>query len=236
MTLALFFVAYTLVIATHVGAMALTGWRLGATVEEVSLFCSPVLIRLQHRGVQFKLGLIPCGGYVRFKGDREQPKDMDEILFAADMEPPGFNDLHPIKRAAIHASGCVALIAVAACCLGPLASVRSLGRGFVQFMPFAPWTPAWVPSGKVLAGRLVALIREGPFLLLLGVLAAKLAAANLLPLPTLNGGMITLCLLGGKRGLPEKVVTAATYVGLCMVLPAMLYWILCIAAVLLGFR
>jgi hypothetical protein len=103
------------------------------------------------------------------------------------MEPPGFSNLHPLKRVVIAASGCAALVMLAASCLGPWASVRSLGRGFVQITRFAPLTPTWVPGGKELAGRFVSLLRQGPFLVLLGVLATKLAAFNLLPFPRSMG-------------------------------------------------
>ena len=149
------------------------------------------------------------------------------------MEPPGFNDLHPLKRVVIAASGCVPW-SPSHVLSGPVASVRSLGRGFVQIMPFAPWTPAWVPGGKELAGRFVAMFGDGPFRLALGVLAAKLAAVNLLPLPPFNGGMIITYLLGWKKGLPERTLATATYVGLLIMLITCGYWLLEFAAVFRG--
>jgi membrane-associated protease RseP (regulator of RpoE activity) len=229
----LFLAAIFLASVAHVGAMALVGWRVGATVEEVSLFFGPELIRIRYRGVSYRIGAIPAGGYVRFKGDRAKLKSAEEILLAADMEPPGFSDLHPLKRVVIVASGCAAQLVLAALCLGPLAAVHSLGRGFVQLIPFAPWTPPWVPEGKELANRFVSLFRHGPFRVALGVLAAKLAAANLLPLPPLNGGVIIMQLLGWRKGLPEKVEFAATYMGLLVALILYGYWILQFAMMLL---
>jgi len=229
----LFFAAVSLCVVVHTGAMALVGWRVGATVEEVSFFFGWILIRFRYRGVSYRVGVIPMGGSVRFKGDRDKPKSTEEILFAADMEPPGFCDLHPLKRVVIAASGCAALLTMAALCLGLWASVRSLGRGFVQLIPFAPWTPAWVPEGKELAGHFVSLFRHGPFRVALGVLAVKLTAFNLLPLPPLNGGMIVTYLLGWRKELPENAEIAVTYVGLVVSLILLGYWTLQFAAIFL---
>ena len=186
----------------HVGTMAFAGWLLGATLEEVSFGFGPPCFQSGIGRVKFRLGLIPLGGYARFKGDQEPAMPKEEILFAADMEPPGFNDLHPLRRAAVAASGCLALVVLAALCLGPSHSVRSVARGFAQLVPFAPWTPSWVPEGRELASRCFSLFRIGQYRIALGVLAAKMTAVNLLPFPTLNGGMIILTLLQWRRGLP----------------------------------
>jgi membrane-associated protease RseP (regulator of RpoE activity) len=217
----------------HVGMMALAGWYVGATVEEVCFFLGPWPIRFCYRGVNFRIGAIPLGGYVKFKGDQDKPKDADEILFAADAEPPAWWDLHPVKRVVTLGSGCVALMVLAALCLGPWGSVRSTGRGFVQVAPFAPWAPAWVPSGGELVERFVSLLRDRPFRVGLGVLAAKVAAANLLPLASLNGGMIVAYLAAWRRRLPENVEIAWTCVGFGVLLILWVYWLVQIAGVLL---
>jgi membrane-associated protease RseP (regulator of RpoE activity) len=217
----------------HVSTMAFVGWALGATLEEVSFgFGSPCLHYRVGR-VQFRLGVIPMGGYAKFKGDQEPAKSREEILFAADMEPPGFNDLHPLRRATVSASGCLALVVLAAFCLGPWHSVRSVARGFAQLVPFAPWTPSWVPEGRELAGRCFSLLKTGPYRIVLGVLAAKMAAANLLPLPPLNGGVIILTLLEWNRRLPEKVLAALTTLGVLGAICLMIYWVAQILLVLL---
>jgi membrane-associated protease RseP (regulator of RpoE activity) len=208
----------------HVGTMALVGWLLGATVEEVSWFFGPPYFRFRICRVSFRIGVIPFGGYAKFKGDQDPPKSRDEVVFAADMEPPGFNDLHPLRRAAIAASGCLALLFLAALCLGRWPSVRSLSRGFVQLVTFAPWTPAWVPGGRKLAGRFLSLFRTGPYRIALGVLAAKQAAVNLYPVPPLNGGMIINTLLEWRRRLPEKFEDAANFVGIFGFLFLPIYW------------
>jgi hypothetical protein len=106
------------------------------------------------------------------------------------------------------------------------------GPGFAQLTPFAPWTPAWVPGGKVLAGRFVSLFRNGPFRVALGVLAVKMAAMNLLPILPLNGGAIITYLVWWRKEPPENVSNAATYVGLCVSLIVMGYWLIQLAGAL----
>jgi hypothetical protein len=140
------------------------------------------------------------------------------------MEPPGFNDLRPLGRAAVAASGCLALVVLAALCLGPSHSVHSVASGFAQLLPFAPWTPSWVPEGRELASRCFSLFRIGPYRIALGVLATKLAAANLLPFPPLNGGVIILILLQWSRRPPEKIVDGVTKLGVLCAFCLMIYW------------
>ena len=212
--------------------MALMGWLLGATVEEVSLFFGPNIIKFRYRGVNYRIGMIPMGGSVRFKGEQDKPKRTEEIRFAADMDTPGFTDLHPLKRVAIAAAGCVALVVLGAICMGTGASIRSLGRGFFQAIPFAPWTPAWVPGGRELADRFVALLLKRPFRVALGVLAVKVTAFNLLPLPTLNGGAIVTYLAFWRKRPPERFSTAFTFVGILVSLTLMGYRIIQLAGVL----
>lgn len=214
--------------------MAVVGRLVGATLEEVGFFLVRV-IRFRIGGVRYQIGLIPFGGYARFKGDDipSKKKDGEEILFAADAEPPGFNDLHPLKRIAAFASGCTVLVVLGMACLGPWPAIRSLGRGFDQYVPFLPWTPAWVPGGRELARRCVALIKHESFLVVLGLLATKIAAANLLPIPTLNGGQILITLIGWKARIPEKIGSAVSYVGLGIAMFLFLYWIFQFAALLL---
>ena len=228
MTLALLFLAACGICgALHVSTMALVGWLAGATVEEVSIWTGATVIRFRYRGVMYRLGVLPLGGHARFKDrvDGEKSGNMDEILFAPGKAGPAFSDLHPLKRIVITASGCAALIALGAFCLGPIPSVRSLGRGFLQLIPFAPWTPSWVPGGKELASRCVSLFQQGPFRVALGVMAGKSAAANLLPVPPLNGGMIVMFLVGWRKGLPDKVSKTVWYIGLTIILILMGYWV-----------
>jgi membrane-associated protease RseP (regulator of RpoE activity) len=58
------------------------------------------------------------------------------------------------------------------------------------------------------------------------VLAVRFAALNLLPISPLNGGMIVTTFVGWKKGLPDSALTAVTYMGLCMSLILIGYWIL----------
>jgi regulator of sigma E protease len=53
-------------VTVHVVTMAAVGRRLGVIVEEVSLFYGNAWLRFRHRGVDYRIGWIPLGGFVRF--------------------------------------------------------------------------------------------------------------------------------------------------------------------------
>jgi hypothetical protein len=76
-------------------------------------------------------------------------------------------------------------------------------------------------------------LRIGPFRIALGVLAAKMAAANLLPFPACNGGVIILTLLQWRGGLPEKIVDRMTTLGALCAVCLMIYWAFQILLVLI---
>ena len=221
----LFLAAHTICVIVHTGVMALVGSRLSATVEEASIFFRPTPIRLRFCRTQDRVGIIPSGGSVRFLGDRDGPAAPEEGFFAATPTLPGFGDLHPLVWAATPAAGCLALIALGAFCLDPSASIRSLGRGFLQIIPFAPWVPAWVPAGEELADRLFSLLQNKPFALALGVIAVREAAFNLLPVPPLNGSDIGSALAHGRKR-PSEWGIRATTVGIMISVGLMGYWAL----------
>jgi regulator of sigma E protease len=64
-------------------------------------------------------------------------------------------------------------------------------------------------------------------ILFLGILSVSLAVLNFLPIPVLDGGHFAFLCWEGIRGKPpsERVVVAATYVGLAFVLSLMV-WVL----------
>ena len=70
-------------------------------------------------------------------------------------------------------------------------------------------------------------IKQGvpDLILFLGILSVSLAVLNFLPIPVLDGGHFVFLCWEGIRGKPpsEKVVVAATYVGLALVLSLMAF-------------
>jgi membrane-associated protease RseP (regulator of RpoE activity) len=202
-------------------AQALAGSFLGATVEEVGLFSGKELGRFSYRGIVFRIGLLPIGSHVKFVGER-QPDDFHN----------GFYDLHPVRRIAILFAGPAILYLVAVLCLGPSKASPKVGRGFVQFvLPIVPRATALAGgTPRELLARLLTLPQDQPSRVVLGIVASKLTALNLFPIPPSCGGTILMTLLGWRKRLPQRAEVALLTVGLTITVCLMAYWLVLIAS------
>lgn len=184
MPLALQFVAaIALLAAIHTTVMATLARLLGITVREVSLGFGPTLL---STGI-FRLRALPFGGAVVLKNTLTDTKPHDA---APDWADDAFDTQPRAVRVLLPLSGIAALIAVAFA-LRPDAAWGSIVNGFAQIVTGAlsPLSTAQhLLGGATHAGSL-------GFAALLGMLAAKFAALNLLPLPTMGGGQALLALL-----------------------------------------
>jgi regulator of sigma E protease len=82
----------------------------GVAVETFSIGMGPVLLHKAWKGTDYRLSLVPLGGYCGMKGEKDYQKALDENLTEIPKTPDSFYGVHPLKRAVI------------ACC-GPLANV-----------------------------------------------------------------------------------------------------------------
>jgi membrane-associated protease RseP (regulator of RpoE activity) len=185
-----FIAAIVLLAALHIAVMAALGRCLGIAVRRVSLGFGPVLLSL---GV-FELRLLPIAGSVAFKDTRteEVSDDLPAGYFddAFNHKPRAIQVLLPLAGAASLAG--VALL------LHPSSALASIGHGFVQIVA-AGLSPLGTAQRLIEGAR--AFAAQQGFVPLVGMVAAKLAALNLLPLPAMNGGQALLALL--KRDLRE---------------------------------
>lgn len=208
-------------VVVYTAGHAAAGRAAGVTVEEVGLFVGPALLDFRVKGVRYRLGMIPVGGYVKFLGDDEK----------GGVPPGSFHRLHPLVRVAVMAAGPLAILALSAACLGPAHAARSFVHGFGQAAPFLA---ARGPGGGELLRGLSAVLTYGSFRTAVGVVAAKVAAMNLLPIPALVGGTIVTNLLGWRRGLPDGALTALNTAGLVVTLVLVGYWVVAVARFALG--
>lgn len=155
--------------AVHLVGMAVVAAAVGAQVNEVRLFFGPALT-LRRERPRIGIGVFPFGGYVRLHG--LAPEDAPD--------GPRFDSLPRWRRALVFLAGNVALLVVAAFALGPVEALASAARALPQlaslFLDHA---------GAVRAVRAFAAI-DSPTRVL-GLVAAKMAVFNLLPLAGLNG-------------------------------------------------
>ena len=77
----------------------------GVKVESFSVGFGPILLHRTVRGTDYRLSLIPLGGYCGMKGEKDFQKAIDEKLPTIDAEPDSLYGIHPVKRALIGFAG-----------------------------------------------------------------------------------------------------------------------------------
>jgi hypothetical protein len=175
---------------------------LGARPRVVRLFVGPAILRFEVRGIRFELGVFPTGGFVNFNAG----------------EVDAFAQLHPLSRAAVAAAGNFVLIAIGFA-LG--AALGSFVRGFEQCV-IGAIQPG--ERGAQMLRSLFSMIAQDP-VYAAGVLAMKVAAFNLLPLPSLNGFQIlwaVAALIPSRRD--AQMPAAFAFVGVVLLLAIFIGW------------
>jgi membrane-associated protease RseP (regulator of RpoE activity) len=175
-----------LLVVVHIGAIALLARLLGAQVYEISFGFGPALGTRRIRGTVLALRAIPLGGFVRSEPD----ENVDSLGEPPDGIP--LSDLGRFARAFVYLGGCLATFGLAAALLGVSAASASSARACGQFVG-----GAWAPLSQGVANlqALVDLLRMASFPKCLGVVASKIAALNLMPVPSLNGFQVLSSLL-----------------------------------------
>lgn len=168
----------------HLLGIGLIGAVSGGRIERIGLFFGPPLLSTTINTVEVKIGGIPTGGYVAFEGmDLDVPREHSR-----------YRQLPLFSRLLVSVGGPLALVAVSCLLLGGDRGWSSFTSGFPQIIlgSIAPLT-----TGQKLLSQYFALLRGANFFVL-GLMMAKMAAFNLLPVPTLNGGAFLLELFGSR--------------------------------------
>lgn len=169
-----FLAAIALLAALHTAVTALAGRSLGMALGEISLGVGPTLLSVGT----CRLRVLPLGGSVVFDDLDSQPRAVRVLL--------------PLAG--------IAALAAVAFALHPGSAGGSLAHGFAQIVSggLAPLSTAQrLIDGAARFGAL-------GFAPLLGMLAAKCAALNLLPLASMGGGQALLALVDpSPRELPR---------------------------------
>ena len=77
----------------------------GVKVESFSIGFGPILLHRTVKCTDYRLSLIPLGGYCGMKGENEFREAMDKGLKEVNGEPDSLYGVHPMKRAAIGFAG-----------------------------------------------------------------------------------------------------------------------------------
>lgn len=153
--------------------MALVCWGVGASLSELRFHVGPPLLSFRIRGVKWSFGFLNFGASVTFEplGIRRDGTDNNSFL-----------QLPLILRLIVHTSTIAGMLLLAVACLSPARGLAAFTSGFEQVVNVL------LAQQRVVA--FFALLRTEGFWPALGVLSAKLAALNLLPLPPLTGYMM----------------------------------------------
>lgn len=77
----------------------------GVTVESFSIGMGPILLHKTIKGTDYRLSLIPLGGYCGMKGQKDFQIALDEKLESIQGDKDSFYGIHPLKRALIAFAG-----------------------------------------------------------------------------------------------------------------------------------
>ena len=77
----------------------------GVTVESFSVGMGPILLHKTIKGTDYRLSLIPLGGYCGMKGQKDFQIALDEKLDSIKGDKDSFYGIHPVKRAVIAFAG-----------------------------------------------------------------------------------------------------------------------------------
>lgn len=176
--------ALALLMVLHVSAVEMVAQWFRLRVMAVDLGVGPRLLSIGR----VRLRLLPVAGSVRLKDTTAEDADPSDVEGALDRAPRWVRTLLPLV-------GPLAVAGVSFALLGTEA-VGAIGRGFVQWL-WGALSP--LGSAQDLIDDYVAFASTRDFASVAGLVAAKVAALNLLPLPGLAGGQALAALLRGPR-------------------------------------
>ncbi|AAF39205.1 zinc metalloprotease [Chlamydia muridarum str. Nigg] len=112
----------------------------GMTVESFSIGFGPALVRKKMGSIEYRIGAIPFGGYVRIKGmdrnDKEISEDREKTVYDI---PGGFFSKSPWKRIFVLAAGPLANILVALFAFGILYFSGGRTKPFSEHTSIVGW-------------------------------------------------------------------------------------------------
>ena len=77
----------------------------GVKVEAFSIFMGPILLHKKIGGTDYRLSLLPIGGYCQMKGEKEFTKAVEDGMAYVPGENDSLYGTHPLKRALIGFAG-----------------------------------------------------------------------------------------------------------------------------------
>ena len=105
MTIIYGFIGLGFIVCIHELGHFITAKICGVTVESFSIGMGPILLHKTIKGTDYRLSLIPLGGYCGMKGQKDFQVALDEKLESITGDKDSFYGIHPLKRVIIAFSG-----------------------------------------------------------------------------------------------------------------------------------
>lgn len=104
-TILLGLIGLSLVVIVHEFGHFLAARASGVEVEAFSIGWGPPIFKRRTSVTEFRIGILPIGGYCKLKGEDSFKKALEEKLPIIPSEEGGFYSAHPLKRIAIAIAG-----------------------------------------------------------------------------------------------------------------------------------
>jgi len=170
----------------HLLAIAAQGTWFGLPLTQFSFGYGATLLRAGR----VRVGVLPVGGYV---------------MFGQIDDKPAMEKLGLVAQLWLAVTGPVTLLVLSTCLVGASA-LPAFVAGLWQW-PAGALSPLETGPELLAAARRQAV--DGPFMVTLGLVAAKMAALNLLPIVGSNGWQV-LATLGRRLGLSARALQTAS--------------------------
>ena len=97
----------SVLVFVHEMGHLLAGLAVGIKAEAFSIGFGPIIFRRKIKDIDFRLSIIPFGGYCKFKGEipEEIEEDNGEIKKYKELEDDDFLNISPLRRIIIYFAG-----------------------------------------------------------------------------------------------------------------------------------
>ncbi len=183
--------AWIVITLVHLSGFVFASLVFRQKIEELSLFMGKSILSVSWRGCTLCIRSIPTGGFIRIEGMENNDEDS-----SVSTPVHGFRALPTNKRILTFLAGPISCFLLAIACGGIELAQQRVWTGFFQYIhgSIAPFA-----YGQHAVARFLTHVRNDHFIGLLGFLAAKNCAANLLPLPSVNGGQAIMTLFPNMK-------------------------------------
>jgi hypothetical protein len=195
-------------LVVHLGGYVVAGWLAGASIEKVEIFWNLFggkVATMRVKNIAISIGWLPLGGSVRFRqSESPEPAPYDG----------SFNRLPLARRLAIQASGLLALVLLACVSIGTEEAAASIFHGLYQILAGAI---APLSLGQALVRRTIEMPQRDGLVVAFGIIAAKLAAGQLIPLGATSASQLL------TQMIPERYRESKAFLG--MIFLGVFFWL-----------